>query len=86
MSGDIVYRPDVHRCAPPRGWADRFFHPLMTSEDVGTVWRCECGRLWTPEPFRHRPQENRYWRPMTRWERKRFARRAADHTERNDER
>lgn len=83
MSGEVIYRPDRHECDPPTGWASTFFHHHMTSEEVGSVWRCDCGRLWIVEPYRHRPHENRYWRPMRRWERKRFARRAASDSERN---
>jgi len=42
MSGQIVYRPEVHRCTG-----------MPRPAEVGTVWRCDgCGTFWRVDEYR----------------------------------
>lgn len=75
--GRIVHRPRDHKCYPPNGGASTFFDVNMTTDDVGTIWECECGDWWIVRPYRHRPQHNRRYERMSRREQRHAQKRLA---------
>lgn len=61
--GDILYCPEPkHFCEPPmeKAWLksplpNNSIEPFDAVPPMGTVWRCDCGRLWevVKQPYRN---------------------------------
>lgn len=65
MTGRVVWRPpakpEPHDCEPPM--AKDASHFTQATEPVGTLWRCDCGRLWRALVFSWRRAS---WREQLR--------------------
>lgn len=78
MMGSQTYRGEFVRLVPPPDEPHRCPKPdpsvssmeRLPKFDLGTIWRCECGRAWKLVYLREVLYVGQYvtrWRPFPRW-------------------